>query len=265
MANERLLAAMTQACLTVKELATLTEKDPKTVSRWLGGRIPHPRQRFIVAKAVGEDEEFLWPGVSRRPDGAASATGEIVATYPYRSNLPTSTWWKLITSAEKQIDLLGYTLYFLTLEHPDLVRTLQEKCARGCRVRAAIANPRSEHVTYRDAEEDQPITLVARIQTTLKAFETLHEFDGFEMRYQEIPLYNSVFRFDDQMLVTPHLYAVPGSSAPLLHLKRLGPNGLFSRFASHFEDVWAVSATVPTADRARGGGGHRAGGLLAGS
>jgi hypothetical protein len=246
MANERLLAAMARVDVSVPQLATLTGRDPKTVSRWLGGRVPHPRQRFLVAKHLGEDEEYLWPGARRAADNAAP--GEIVATYPYRSNFSTESWWQLIDAATKQIDLLGYTLYFLPLDHPRLIPALIEKCRAGCRVRAVIANPQSEHVARRDAEEDQPITLVARISTSLKYFRELHELNNFEMRYQDLPLYNSLFRFDDQMLVTPHLHATPGTSAPMLRLRRLGPAGMFSRFAGHFESVWATTTAIPDSD-----------------
>ncbi|MGH3565115.1 MAG: NUDIX domain-containing protein [Pseudonocardia sp.] len=73
----------------------------------------------------------------------------------------------------------------------------------------AIADPGSAHVRYRDAEEEQPITLVARINTTLKAFAPLAECVNFDMHNQDVPLYNSIFRFDDQMLITPHLFATP--------------------------------------------------------
>lgn len=243
MANERLRAAMERHSVAVNELATLTEKDPKTVSRWLGGRVPHPRQRFLVARKLKEDEEFLWPGVKRNGAGADSA-GEIVNAYPYRSDLPTSTWWDLVTRSTQQIDLLGYTLYFLSLEHPELIRVLREKCESGCLIRVAIADPGSAHVRYRDAEEEQPITLVARINTTLKAFAPLAECVNFDMHYQDVPLYNSIFRFDDQMLVTPHLFATPGASAPLLHLRRLKPGGLFSRFTEHFEKVWTTTKPI---------------------
>jgi hypothetical protein len=151
----------------------------------------------------------------------------------------------LIDSAERQIDLLGYTLYFLALDHPELVPELQRKCANGCKVRGVVADPRSRHVADRDREEGQPITLVARIGTTMKYFQPLRECEGFEMRYQDVPLYNSIFRFDDQMLVTPHLFATPGSSAPMLHLRRLAPNGMFSRFEKHFEDIWSVTTEIP--------------------
>ncbi|OLB77090.1 MAG: hypothetical protein AUI14_17235 [Actinobacteria bacterium 13_2_20CM_2_71_6] len=69
---------------------------------------------------------------------------------------------------------------------------------------------------------------------------------NFELRLQDVPLYNSVFRFDDDMFVTPHLYATPGASAPLLHLRKLGTGGLFSRFADHFDAIWAT--TTPLRD-----------------
>jgi len=109
-ANERLRAAMGRRRASIEAVALATEVDPKTVGRWIGGRIPHPRHRWTVAKLLREDEEFLWPGVKRYQAGDG-ATGEVVASYPYRSDLPTSAWWNLITNAQHTIDLLGYTLY----------------------------------------------------------------------------------------------------------------------------------------------------------
>ncbi len=172
------------------------------------------------------------------------SSNEIVGTYPYRSEFPVSAWWDLITGATRQIDLLGYTLYFLAMQHPELVDTLRRKCDDGCVVRAAIADPISPHVAYRDAEEDQPITLTVRINSTIKHFTPLLDCENFQVRYQDIPLYNSIFRFDDEMLVTPHLYATTGASAPMLHLRRTGNGGLFGRFANHFETVWFNTAPV---------------------
>jgi hypothetical protein len=123
-------------------------------------------------------------------------------------------------------------------------RPIQQKCANGCTVRAVIADPESRYVADRDDEEDLAMTLVVRIDTSLKFFAPLMQCENFEMRQQDVPLYNSVFRFDDEMLVTPHLYATPGSSAPMLHLRRLGPNGMFSRFATHFDSIWATTTPV---------------------
>ena len=130
------------------------------------------------------------------------------------------------------------------MNHPQLIDTLKAKCDNGCKVRAVIGHPESRHVADRDAEEDLALTLVVRIKTSLKYFEPLLDCDGFELRYQDVPLYNSVFRFDDEMFVTPHLFATPGTSAPLLHVRRLAPNGMFSRFAEHFDAVWATTTPV---------------------
>jgi hypothetical protein len=174
---------------------------------------------------------------------------EIVGTYPYRSRFPAEKWWELFSNATKQIDLLGYTLYFLPLEHPGLIDLLRKKCESGCVVRAAIADPDSPHVAYRDSEEKTPITLVVRINSTLQQFAPLADCENFHLRYQDIPLYNSIFRFDDQMLVTPHLFATPGSAAPLLHLRRGGAEGLFPRFADHFESVWTTTRTIDQPDQ----------------
>ena len=244
MANERLRSSMRRTGTTATELARLTGTDIKTVYRWVSpGRAPLARHRALIARRLGDDEEWLWPDlvdpVATGPNGDAS--GELVAAYPYRSDAPTSLWWNLISRAQRQVDLLGYTLYFLSLQHPEWVPTLQQKCSEGLRVRAIIGDADSEHVRYRDREEGTPLTLAVRIQTTLSAWAPLLDCSGFELRYQDIPLYNSIFRLDDEMLVTPHLFATPGSQAPMLHLRRLGPGGLFSRFTHHFDSVWACS------------------------
>lgn len=241
MTNERLRTAMDHAGLTPEQAARLSGVDPKTVQRWLSGRVPHPRHRFRLADELGENEEFLWPGVRRQQSSSSTAAAELVAAYPYRADVHLSRWWDLIIKAQRQIDLLGYTLYFLPHQHPQLVDVLLAKCAAGCKIRIVIADPESEHVRRRDEEEHEAITLVARIQSSLQAFTPLFECPGTEFRYQDAPLYNSLFRFDDEMFVTPHLYATPGRAAPLMHLKRLGPNGMFSRFAAHFEGLWADS------------------------
>ncbi|MPZ60916.1 MAG: XRE family transcriptional regulator [Propionibacteriales bacterium] len=245
MSNERLRAAMDRAGLSIEAAARETQVDPKTVQRWLAGRVPHPRHRWALAELVDEREEFLWPAARRRQaDALGAAAAEVVAAYPYRADVDAGRWWGLVTRAERQIDLLGYTLYFLPQQHPQLIDVLCDKSKRGCKVRMALADPESEHVRWRDDEEQQAITLVARINSSLRAFEPLLECDGAEMRYQDAPLYNSIFRFDDEMFVTPHLYATPGHSAPLLHLRRIGPSGLFSRFAAHFEGIWADTRAI---------------------
>ena len=61
MSNERLRKAMTKARVGVEEVAEAAEVNPKTVQRWLSGRLPYARHRWAVARLLGEDEAFLWP------------------------------------------------------------------------------------------------------------------------------------------------------------------------------------------------------------
>jgi transcriptional regulator with XRE-family HTH domain len=245
MSNERLRAAILESRLTISHLADQLAVDPKTVHRWLGGRVPHPRHRYALAAALSQEEEYLWPSVNRSVGDAEASAAELVGAYPFRADVDAAHWWSMITKAKQQIDLLGYTLYFLPQQHPQLIPVLLEKCAAGCTVRLVLADPSSRFVRLRELEEQDPITLTARIQTSLRAFRPLiDKCAGAELRFQDAPLYSSVFRFDDEMFVTPHLYATPGHRAPLLHLRRLGPNGLFSRFAAHFESIWTTTTAV---------------------
>lgn len=236
--------------------------------RWLSGELtglPYPHHRRVLEGMFPDwsVEQLFQPytgSLDFVPDPAAhrpplagrdaeappmsTGTDEIIGTYPYRSRFPSAKWWELFSNATEHIDLLGYTLYFLPLEHPGLVDLLRKKCESGCVVRAAIADPNSPHVAYRDSEEKQPITLVVRINSTLQHFAPLAGCENFQLRYQDIPLYNSIFRFDNQMLVTPHLYATPGSAAPLMHIRRNGGEDLFSRFMDHFDNVWATTTAI---------------------
>lgn len=246
MSNERLRAAIRQSRLSVATLAERVPVDPKTVHRWLGGRVPHPRHRFAVAEALGLDEEYLWPLAVRNDAAGKSSAAELVDAFSFRADVDPAHWWSMITTAHQQIDFLGYTLYFLPQQHSQLVPTLREKSRAGCQIRLVLADPDSTYVRLREDEEQDPITLTARIQTSLRAFKPLVDSGDVELRFQNAPLYSSVFRFDDDMFVTPHLYATPGNRAPLLHLRRLGPNGLFSRFSAHFEMIW--QSTTPASD-----------------
>ncbi len=135
-------------------------------------------------------------------------------------------------------------MLFLPEQHPNLISLLQEKATASCKIRIAIADPTSIDVQRRDEEEQLGGTLPARIQTTLYHFRELHNCPNIEIRYHTTPLYNSVFRFDESMFVTPHLYSLHGSKAPLLHLRRLSPHGIFENFATHFETLWSTTTPV---------------------
>lgn len=238
--NERLRRAMNSKRVGVDALSERVEVDPKTVQRWLQGRIPHARHRWAVAEVLGEDEEVLWPSAQRAAT-AAAVTDEVVAAYARRADVPAETWWRAISDAAEDIALLGYAMLHLPEQQPDLIPVLRDKAASGCRVRIALVDPESEEARRRDAEEQLNGGLVARIRTAGFYFSELSGTERIELRHHSTPMYNSVFRFDGQMFVTPHLYGVPGSKAPLLHVQRRSARGMFERFVEHFEAIWDES------------------------
>lgn len=87
------------------------------------------------------------------------------------------------------------------------------------------------------------LTVSTRIRTTLEHLSRLGPLEGLEARFSaredavnHVSL--SVFRFDHDALVTPHLARLVGHDSPLLHLRRQGDSGMFDRFAEHSEELW---------------------------
>lgn len=237
MANQRLKKAMSAAHLSIDDVAREVQVDPKTVRRWVQGGLPYPRHRWTMAALLKEDEDYLWPAEDRTPGGAV-ATDELVDAYAQRALKPTDEWKLLLEGAVHRIDLLGYAMLHLPEQHPDLMQLLRAKGESGCHIRIALADPDSDHVKYRDAEEDLDGGLIARIKTARRYFADVEDAPNVEMRLHSTPMYNSIFRFDDEMFVTTHLFGIPGSKAPLFHLRKLHTNGIFEDYMLHFERIW---------------------------
>lgn len=244
MRNVRLENAMALSHVSVEAIAKETNVDPRTVKRWIKGRAPHPCHRWTVAELLHVPEDVLWPADMSEVEKTPGQSEEIISAYAHRTDVPPSAWWHLFSKAQQHIDLLGYAMLFLPEQHSGLTSLLKEKGSVSCKIRIALADPNDQHVQERDREERLGGTLPARIQTTLYHFRDILNSPGIEIRFHRTPLYNSVFRFDNEMFVTPHLYGLHGSRAPLLHLCGLEANGIFASFAAHFEAVWATGTPV---------------------
>jgi len=247
--NDRLRNAMDQAGVSADRLAEAVEVDPKSVWRWTNkGVIPRRvGLKARVADTLGVDGSDIWPTPARAPrmHEDREVTEEVVTVWAHRADAPKARWWAMLSAAEHNIDLLGYAMQFLPEDHSRLDRLLIDKAATGCHVRIALANPGSPYVAERDEEEGLGGTFPDRIRTTVDHFEPLFGVEGIDLRFHQTRMYNSVFRGDDQMFVTPHLYGLKGYRAPLLHLRRSGDDGMFDGFMTHFERIWTVSTPIP--------------------
>ncbi|MFE3318057.1 XRE family transcriptional regulator [Nocardia sp. NPDC059195] len=238
----RLESAMLRARLDSVALADAVGVDVKTVNRWLSGRVPHRRTRALVARVLDETEDLLWP--QTRPDLAVggAATAEVQGTYAHRADIPNDLWTSLILGADEQIDIVGYAYPFVLELLPDAADILAAKCRNGTRIRLAFADPDCPHVVERDALEQMNGTLAGRIRNALNMLGPLTDTPGCDIGLHTSHLYNSVFRFDDKMIVTPYLFRARGYQHPALHLRKLSQHGIFSSFAEQFEQIWG-SAT----------------------
>jgi transcriptional regulator with XRE-family HTH domain len=110
--NEHLRRALLRARLSEEDVAARLQVDPKTVRRWLEGRVPYLRHRWAIAGMLDADEADLWPEV-RAALAARSRPAEIKAIYPHRQAVPRETWLALFGSAVREISILDCSGLFL--------------------------------------------------------------------------------------------------------------------------------------------------------
>jgi len=242
---------MLRAQLDSAGLAAAVSVDAKTVTRWLAGRLPHQRTRLAVAAVLGESEADLWP--QARPDltPGVNVLAEVVGAYAHRADIPQALWAALLSGASERIDLLGYAYPFMVETMPDAVAMLTAKCDDGLRLRMAFADPDCDHVAERDQLEQMGGTLPGRIRNALNFFGPLLDVAGVQVGLHSVHLYNAVFRFDSQMIVTPYLYRARGYQHTALHLRQLSPHGIFASFADQFEQIWQTVTPYQPAEHAR--------------
>jgi transcriptional regulator with XRE-family HTH domain len=241
--NERLRRAMMRAGLDVESLSEAAQVSAKSVERWLSGRsLPYPRTRFRVARLLREEENYLWPDAT---DRHALAGAELLTAYPRRSDVPRNTWTDLLRQAERSVDVLAFAGLFLTEEHPEWLHNLREKARSGVRIRLLLGDPNGRQLAYRDDEHQIGGGVTGRVHAVLSHYRQV--MDMVQVRLHDTPLYNSIYRFDDEMIVNTHVYGILAAYTPCLHLRRV--DGLFFHtYVESFERVWASSRTLVTSE-----------------
>jgi hypothetical protein len=241
--NEMLRRAMFEARLTEGDLATQLAVDPKTIRRWLDGRMPYPRHRGVLARLLNVDEFQLWPELEAI-QASKSRPAEIVAVYPRRSAITMHGWSALFASSEREIGVLAYAALFLA-ENVELVELVAARADAGVRVRIALGNPDGQHIAQRGREEGIGAALAAKVRNALVLLRPLLEHPGVELRLHDTVLYNSMYRADDQLLVNQHIYGIPAAQAPAYHLRQTPGGGMFSFYLDSFRRVWDGALPAP--------------------
>lgn len=193
-----------------------------------------------------ETERYLWPDALPPQRAAAIDESEIVRVYPHRNDVAAAVWTRLLDSATARIDVLVYVGMFLT-ENPGFVPAVRAKAASGVRVRLLYGEPTSREIIRRSIDEGIGRSAIsAKIRNNALALvRPLDGEPGVEIRCHGAPLYNSIYRYDDEMIVNTHVYGIPAPHAPAMHLRRLSAGDLFRTYTQSFDTVWET-ARPPT-------------------
>lgn len=241
--NETLRQALIRARLREDDIAARLDVDPKTVRRWLNGRVPYPKSRASLADLVGAEESDLWPGAGG-PLTSGTKPEELGAVYPHRWAIPRDVWRRFFGSAERQICVLAYSALFLA-EDTGLLGLLADKANCGVRVRLALGDPNSHYVAQRGQEEGIGDAMAAKVRNALTLYRPLAVIENFEIRLHQTVLYNSIYRADDQLFVNQHAHGVPASNAPVFCFRESGDwDDMPAAYIASFERVWTTAREV---------------------
>ncbi|TCO61869.1 DUF5919 domain-containing protein [Actinocrispum wychmicini] len=245
MPNERLRDALFRRGLAPADVAAKIGVDYKTVERWITkGRTPYAKHRHTISALVHESENYLWPDAIAPERVAEIAESEVVKIYPHRHALPREVWDTLLHNANDHIEILVYSGLFMT-EDPKMIRRLRGKAMAGARIRILLGEPDSDEVEKRGNDENIGTgTMGAKVRNALAFFKAINGESGIEVRCHSTILYNSIYRFDQDMLVNTHVYGFMAAHAPVIHLRQLSSGSLFETYSESFESVWKGS-TLP--------------------
>ena len=224
---------MLRAGYDTASLADAAGVSAKSVERWLAGQVvPYPHTRYRVAALIGEDEAYLWPGGDR----AALAAAEMVSAWPRRNDVPSELWTDLLREAVHQVDVLAFAGLFLTEDHDRWLPVLRDRAAAGARIRLLLGDPHGGQLAARDREARIGGGVGGRVAAVLAHYRPL--LDIAEVRLHDTPLYNSIYRFDNEMLVNVHAYGLLAAYTPVFRLRRVDGQW-FETYIESYERVWA--------------------------
>ena len=215
--NEPLRRALLRARLREDDIAARLGVDPKTVRRWLNGRVPYPHNRAAIAELVGADEADLWPDAGG-PLAARTRPEELGTVYPHRWAVPREVWVRLFGSAEREIAILAYSALFLAEDTRDPADSRREGRGRvsPCGWRSEIPTGRMSQNAAKKKASATPWP--PRSATRSRCTGRFARWQNIEIRLHRTVLYNSIYRADGQLLVNQHTYGIPAAQAPVFCL-----------------------------------------------
>lgn len=228
MTTSNFKAALQAAGLTPEQFAEIVEVDPKTVRRWTAGRVPYPRHRAAIARALDSTEHDLWPedvpaAYAHAPvpgRDAAGAAHDVVGSWGAAWGAADDPGGPV---AVEFVLAAGGSAVVLDadrlLHDPEMIQALIALAGDGHEVRVLDGDPRREHARLLGREH-------------------------LELRIAQLAGDASLIRAGDRMLATLAVPGDLGQARPLLELRRHTNGGLFDRFMDAFNGAWDLADAV---------------------
>ncbi|GAB3958034.1 DUF5919 domain-containing protein [Actinoallomurus acanthiterrae] len=237
--NDRLREAFNASTLDEAAIAKQLGVDPKTVERWVAGRLPYPRYRRALAEILGFDEKAIWhQRITKETTASNERTAEIKVAYAHRWAVPREQWIRLFLSAKQDIGVLAYAALFLA-EDDGIIRTLAERARAGVHIRILLGNPKGSQVAERGTGEGIGDAIAAKVRNALTLYRALADIDGVEIRLHDTALYASIYRADNDVLINTHAYGVPASHSPVIGIRHAAAGDMAETYLESFDRVWA--------------------------
>ena len=219
MTRKTLQARLQDADLTVEEFAEIVRVDPKTVQRWLAGRVPQRRHRAKIARVLDTSQDVLWPDDTPAsvpvPEavGSDARTGdEVIASWGWADDQTAPDPAEFVTSDEGPIDVLDTRGELLGDDR--VIAALLEVAGERSPVRVLVDSPRRELVPLIGVEH-------------------------LELRVTDPAGACAMVRAGDRMLVLIDLpRADVDELRPMLELQHCDDTGLFARLVVTFDGLW---------------------------
>jgi transcriptional regulator with XRE-family HTH domain len=237
--NETLCRALLRARLTEEDRAAELQVDPKTVRRWLEGRVPYPRHRWALAALLGVDEADLWPQLRAH----RSLPGEIRAIYPHLDRVPREVWLSLFGPARHEIGVLAFG-GLAHLDDREVMGLVAARAGLGARVRFCLADLNVPEGGKPGAVQ-RGGAVAEQLRSALALDLPLPGAGEVLIRVHGGALYQSIYRADGQLLVAQHAYGASPARAPVLHLQRAESGDLAAAYLESFERAWAKARPAP--------------------
>lgn len=239
--NEDLRRALLRARLSEEDVAARLGVDPKTVRRWLEGRVPYLRYRWSLAAILGTDETDLWPQLR----GAGLRSAGLRAVYPHRDAVPREVWLRMFGAAQREIAILAGGGCLLA-ENEGLAELLTERAQAGVAVRICLAESAASE-SAGDTFRQNAGTVTSRAGSVLACLAPLRDSTEVEIRLHRAELFQRIYRSDDRLLVSQTVYGIPAGQAPVFYLDQADASELAITYLESFDGIWAGALPLPAA------------------